>query len=68
MVDKVQVRVGQVWTDTDPRVVKSGYQRRLRVIEVSETHAVVDTGARKTKIRLDRFRPTSTGYRLVAES
>jgi hypothetical protein len=69
------VRVGQVWQDADKR----GYGRRVRVVEVDATHAVVElfvgrgTGndqakpGRRTRIRLDRFRPTSTGYRLIQD-
>lgn len=70
------VRVGQIWQDNDKR----GYGRRVRVVEVDETHALVELhvprGAghmhakpgRRTRIRLDRFRPTSTGYRLVQDA
>lgn len=67
------VRVGQVWQDADPRT----YGRHLRVAEVDSTHATVvhvdiagrPVGRREriTRIRLDRFRPTSTGYRLVTD-
>lgn len=69
------VRVGQVWADNDSR----GYGRQVRVVELNDTHAVVELhrprgvghhGAnrgRRTRIRLDRFRPTSTGYRLVED-
>lgn len=62
---------GQIWQDCDKR----GYGRKLRVIAVGQTHASVQevvTGPttrkpRQTRIRLDRFRPTSTGYRLLSE-
>jgi len=60
------VRVGQVWADNDSR----GFNRKIRVVEIGETHAVVeacDYGKKRTRIRLDRFKPTSTGYRLVKE-
>lgn len=66
------VRPGQVWADNDPRVGV----RHVRVVEVDGTHATVvqtnrhgmSTGStRFTRIRLDRFRPTSTGYRLVTD-
>ena len=60
-----QVEVGQVWEDNDPR--SAG--RRLRVLAVDATHAIVQspTGlGRKTRIRLDRFRATSTGYRRIS--
>lgn len=71
--DRPTVEKGQVWADNDKR----GYGRHLRVVELTETHAVVEqvsardksphpaTIGRRTRIRLDRFKPTSTGYRLV---
>jgi len=65
------VEPGQVWADNDPR----GYGRKIRVVAIDGTHATVEvvahravssgTAGRQTRIRLDRFRPTSTGYRLV---
>jgi hypothetical protein len=76
------VRVGQVWADNDKRAEG----RRVRVVEVGRTHAVVELvdqrgrpargheaqqkaeAGRRTRIRLDRFRPTSTGYRLVRDA
>lgn len=65
--------VGQIWQDNDPR----GYGRRIRIVEIRDTHAVVELHqprraghapakpGRRTRIRLDRFRPTSTGYRYI---
>jgi len=69
-----KVRPGQIWADNDKR--SAG--RRLRVVEIDGTHAVVvqvdargvvdsRMRVRRSRIRLDRFRPTSTGYRLVSE-
>jgi hypothetical protein len=70
------VRDRQVWADNDPR--SAG--RKVRVISVDETHATVvgvvasggkyvpSTAARKTRIKLTRFKPTSTGYRLVQDA
>lgn len=63
------VRPGQVWADNDKR--SNG--RQVRVIHVTETHAVVGpvnpkARGRATRIRLDRFVPSSTGYRLVSEA
>ena len=72
----IEVRPGQIWADNDPRAAG----RLLRVDEVTETHAKVcvvnERGepspsilrARRTTIRLDRMRPTHTGYRLVSEA
>ena len=59
----VKVKVGQVWEDNDPRIT---YKRQLKVIAIKGTRAQVQ-GATKTWIRLDRFRPTKTGYRLVKD-
>lgn len=58
------VQVGQVWIDNDSR----GYGRRMEILEIDETHAVTKSPSgrgRTTRIRLDRFRPNSTGYRLL---
>jgi hypothetical protein len=73
MSNESKVRPGQVWADMDSR--SSG--RTVRVVEVDATHAVVETASngprvyarlgRRYRIRLDRFRPTGTGYRLVSE-
>lgn len=57
------VKVGQVWQDNDKR---SSY-RKGRVIAVSDTHARMDWGTTKTSIKLTRFKPTSTGYRLIED-
>ncbi len=66
----------QIWADVDPRM--DG--RRFEMVEITDTHAIVvlhtprgvgDDHAkpgRRTRVRLDRFRPTSTGYRLVQEA
>lgn len=66
------VKAGQVWADNDKR----SEGRKVRILSVGETHAVVEQyvprgssakPGRQTQIRLDRFRPTSTGYRLVQD-
>lgn len=71
-----EVRVGQIWQDNDPRA--DG--RTIRIVEVDATHATVELVSqravghqqakpgRRSRIRLDRFRPTSTGYRLVEDA
>jgi hypothetical protein len=58
------VEPGQVWADNDPR----GYGRQVTIQSLDATHATATDGKRTTRIRLDRFRPTSTGYRLVRNS
>jgi hypothetical protein len=73
--DSPAVKVGQIWEDNDPRMEG----RRVRVTAIDDTHATVvlcqprppvssAKPGRRTRIRLDRFRPTSTGYRYVADS
>lgn len=54
------VQGNQVWQSTDPR----NRDRRILVVEVvREFHGV----ERPSQIRLSRFRPNSTGYRLVQD-
>lgn len=60
------VRVGQVWIDCDPRMT-----RRIVIDRIEGAYAFCHNWASprlKTRIRLDRFRPTSTGFRLVGAS
>lgn len=71
MIEKVEVKIGQVWEDWDSRYRESGTpRRRIKVIEIKDGRARVQSpsglGAR-TWIRLDRFRPTATGYKLVED-
>ena len=57
-----RVEVGQHWA----RVGKSDSASRVvRVIEVGSTHALVTSGLRTSRIRLDRFHPAYQGYELV---
>lgn len=73
MSETNDVKVGQVWRDNDKRIEN----RHIRVTGIDDGFARctvlkidglewVETG--ETKIRLDRFRPTSTGYLLEEES
>ena len=67
MTDRIPVQPGQVWADNDWR--SAG--RQIQVLEVDATHATVQSPSglgRKTRIRLNRFRPTSTGYRLLKDA
>jgi hypothetical protein len=67
--DQPVVKPGQLWADNDKRERSRG--RVLRIHEVGPTHAIAyawdNSGreGRSTRVRLDRFKPTSTGYRLV---
>ena len=75
----VKVLVGQVWRDLDER---SGTERWLTItaVDVKSRRATCSTmvrvrgieGAplkpgRSTRVRLDRLRPSSTGYKLVSD-
>lgn len=64
-MNREPVRVGQVWQDCDKRMAG----RRVTVVAAGPTHATVeDAGGKQTRIRLDRMRPTSTGFRLVSDT
>ncbi|WP_411140278.1 hypothetical protein [Streptomyces sp. x-80] len=65
----------QIWADNDPRAG----ERYLRIVDIDASRAAVRQvawdaerqvatvlpGVRTTRIRLDRLRPTSTGYRYI---
>lgn len=62
-----EVKVGQVWIDNDKRMSN----REIRIVRIEGGHAIgqiVLAPNRHTRIRLDRFRPISTGYRLKENS
>jgi len=69
MSETHEVRLGQIWEDCDTRGPGAGTGRRVRVIEVGGVSARVENvkTKRRTYIRLRRFRPSSTGYRLVED-
>jgi len=79
--DAPDVRPGQVWADNDLRAV--GRTLRVERVEDGKAICVIltnrdatdpdspwqqDARGRTTRISLSRFRPTSTGYRLVRDS
>ncbi len=72
-MNDIEVKVGQVWADNDKR--SAGRHVKVIGIEPVYKQAVVRPaapdgrliGARVTRIRLTRFRPTSNGYRLVKD-
>lgn len=77
MAETVQVEVGQVWVSCDKR--DDGRQVQVLAVHTQmadgtrflHPYAVVKspTGlGRKSSIRLDRFRPTANGYRLVRDA
>jgi hypothetical protein len=71
---RVEVKVGQIWKDYDTRYRGVHPGRLVLVVglsdEVDQAYAICrrcDTEGqpltkRETRIRLDRFRPNSTGY------
>ena len=64
MSSDVQVKVGQVWKDNDKRSLG----RELTVVEIAGDYAKCKaTTGKVTRVRLSRFRPTSTGYALVSD-
>lgn len=69
MSNEQAVKVGQLWVDNDPRNYRG--TRYVSVTAVDETHATCESWydtpsmARTTRIRLTRFRPNRSGYRLA---
>lgn len=65
----MEVKVGQVWADNDSRI--KGEPRLVLVETVIGFWAIVKRidipNGRKSTIRLERFKPTANGYRLVQE-
>lgn len=60
----VEVKVGQIWKDLEPRL---SYKRLLKVIEIRNGKARVQSPSElgpRTWIRLDRFKPNARGYAL----
>ena len=75
MTEQPVPAVDQIWQDNDPRspdrylLIIDTDASRATVRQVSltaEGAPVILPGVRATRIRLDRFTPTSSGYRYVA--
>ena len=60
------VAPGQVWQDWDSRY-RNQTPRLLTVLAIESAYALVkkETAGNEIHIRLDRFHPSSTGYRQV---
>ena len=58
----MKVKPGQIWSDNDPRT-----PRKFKILVVGTSKALCENVdlKRKTRIRLDRFRPGRTGYTLL---
>lgn len=78
LTNPYQVAVGQIWEDADPRMggrqiqvyaISGLYAECYQVVKgITQLAAGEDARYRNGKprrIRLDRFRPNSTGYRLI---
>lgn len=63
----IEVEVGQVWSDNDHR--QRSNPRKGTIVSVGPDSAKIkwDTGKSST-IKLARFRPNSTGYKLVSDA
>jgi len=75
MIVDTQPAVGQIWDDYDIRDRGRTGARRVQIESITEATeseyrtaecTVVGT-RRKVRIRCNRFKPNSTGYRLVQE-
>lgn len=66
---KGEVRVGQIWQDNDTRQRKSHNPRRGKIVQILGGYATVEwSTGRTTQVSLKRFRPNSTGYKLVEDA
>ena len=62
---KKTVVAGQKWQDWDIRF-RNHPPRILKVIKINATPAFVESDKHvKSRIRLDRFKPSSNGYKLL---
>jgi hypothetical protein len=82
-VESIEVRIGQVWADNDKRssgrkVRIVEVDRTHATVELVSERGRPWSGlrpgeparaepGRRTRIRLDRFKPTTTGYRLAQD-
>lgn len=75
-MDVTKVKPGQVWADNDwrseGRTVRvdeiHGDYARCTVLTAAGGGAYGDRWRRTTRIALKRFKPTSTGYRLLEDA
>lgn len=66
MTNKITVHLNEIWQDWDIRF-RNYPPRLIEVISIKNNMATcknLQTG-KITKIRLDRFKPNSTGYKLL---
>lgn len=68
MIEKIEVKIGQVWQDWDIRF-RDTHARRIKIVEIVGEKAICQHPSglgSKTKIKLSRFKPNSTGYKLIS--
>lgn len=73
--DDITPAVGQVWQDNDPRIeLDRGCVRMVQITAIEGDRAVCQAWyeeagslARTVRIKLSRFKPTSSGYRFVRD-
>lgn len=68
----MEVKVGQIWQDNDSRFLSNPGMKRI--IKIDGLYAYCESWwlnspsvTRPVKIRIDRFKNTGSGYRLVKE-
>lgn len=81
-VGGIEVKVGQIWQDWDIRSRNPRTARQVKVVEIDPAYWASDKGyafvvtshdggrrwgTQRRRILLRRFRPTSTGYKLVKD-
>jgi hypothetical protein len=69
MKNQFGVKVGQIWKDNDSRFSENE-QRELEVLSIDDVYAICKNikSGKTSKIKLNRFKANSTGYRLIKES
>lgn len=69
MAMKYKVRVGQIWRSCDLRCRWQPGRQELEVISVGEKYCKLynPKTRRTTRVRLDRMKPTSTGFSYVKD-
>jgi hypothetical protein len=68
-MEHIEVKVGQVWEDCDKRMKR----RRIEIVRLEDEFAqcyayTQGKGTRTVRIRLNRFHPNATGYRLIKDA
>lgn len=75
MKKEQKVKVGQIWQDWDYRFRNDLFPRLIKIKDINidkkyafcESYRFGHSVISKTIIRIDRFKPTSTGYKLFKD-